>query len=122
MLGAPKRNPDNWTVHSVLLNHSAIFQQFFRDSRRGESLNLKLKPRENVFSFKHGKPWVVSCVSGIWWDIREIYKLKDKEFSAQCPDCGHKDVFFGVEAVELYHGELPPARANGIKRRRATGI
>ena len=48
------------------------------------------------------------CVSGIWWDIREINELRDKEFSARCPDCGHKDVFFGIEAIELYHGELSP--------------
>lgn len=48
------------------------------------------------------------CVAGIWYDIRAINELKDKEFSAQCPACGHQDVFFGIEAVELYHGELSP--------------
>jgi ribosomal protein S27E len=48
------------------------------------------------------------CVSAIWWDIRAINELKDKDFSAQCPDCGHQDVFFGMEAVEICHGELSP--------------
>jgi ribosomal protein S27E len=46
------------------------------------------------------------CVSAIWWDIRAINELKDKDFSARCPDCGHQDVFFGIEAIEMYHGEL----------------
>ena len=23
-----------------------------------------------------------------------------------CPDCGHQDVFFGVEAIEICYGEL----------------
>jgi hypothetical protein len=46
------------------------------------------------------------CVAAIWWDIRAINELKDKDFSAPCPDCGHQDVFFGIEAIEMYHGEL----------------
>ena len=46
------------------------------------------------------------CVAAIWWDIRAINELKDKDFSARCPDCGHQDVFFGIEAIEMYHGEL----------------
>jgi ribosomal protein S27E len=46
------------------------------------------------------------CVAAIWWDIRAINELKDKDFSAPCPDCGHQDVFFGVEAVEICYGEL----------------
>jgi ribosomal protein S27E len=48
------------------------------------------------------------CVSGIWWDVREINDLKDKDFKVQCPGCGHQDVFFGIEAVEVCHGELSP--------------
>jgi len=48
------------------------------------------------------------CVAAIWWDIRAINELKDKDFSARCPDCGHQDVFFGIEAIEMYHGELSP--------------
>jgi ribosomal protein S27E len=48
------------------------------------------------------------CVSGIWWDLRAIQELRDKEFSARCPNCGHKDVFFGIEAVALYYGEPSP--------------
>jgi len=39
-------------------------------------------------------------------NIRAINELKDKDFSARCPDCGHQDVFFGIEAIEIYHGEL----------------
>ena len=46
------------------------------------------------------------CVSAIWWDIRAINELKARDFSARCPDCGHQDVFFGIEAIEIYHGEL----------------
>jgi ribosomal protein S27E len=46
------------------------------------------------------------CVSAVWWDIRAINELKDKDFSARCADCGHQDVFFGIEAIEMYHGEL----------------
>jgi ribosomal protein S27E len=46
------------------------------------------------------------CVAAIWWDIRAVNELKDKDFSAPCPDCGHQDVFFGIEAIEMYHGEL----------------
>ena len=45
------------------------------------------------------------CVSVIWWDIRRINELKDKDFSVRCPDCGHQDVFFGIETIEMYHGE-----------------
>ena len=26
----------------------------------------------------------------------------------RCPNCGHQDVFFGIEAIEICHGELPP--------------
>jgi ribosomal protein S27E len=48
------------------------------------------------------------CVAAIWWDIRAINELKDKDFSTRCPDCGHQDVFFGVEAIEICHGELSP--------------
>jgi ribosomal protein S27E len=48
------------------------------------------------------------CVAAIWWDIRAVNELKDKDFSARCPDCGHQDVFFGIEAIEMYHGELSP--------------
>jgi len=48
------------------------------------------------------------CVSGIWWDLRAVQELKDKEFTARCPDCGHVDIFFGVEAVALYYGEPSP--------------
>jgi ribosomal protein S27E len=50
---------------------------------------------------QHGR-----CVAAIWWDIRAINELKDKDFSVQCPDCGHQDVFLGIEAIEMYHGEL----------------
>lgn len=32
--------------------------------------------------------------------------LKDEDFSARCPECGHDNVFFGVEAVEIHHGQL----------------
>ena len=46
------------------------------------------------------------CVAAVWWDIRAVSELKDKDFSARCPDCGHQDVFFGIEAIEMYHGEL----------------
>jgi len=46
------------------------------------------------------------AASRLWWDIRAINELKDKDFSARCPDCGHQDVFFGIEAIEMYHGEL----------------
>ena len=48
------------------------------------------------------------CVSAIWWDIRAVNELKDKDFSVRCPNCGHHDVFFGIEAIEICHGELPP--------------
>ena len=48
------------------------------------------------------------CVAAIWWDIRAINELKDKDFSAPCPYCGHQDIFFGVEAFEICHGELSP--------------
>ena len=48
------------------------------------------------------------CVAAIWWDIRAINELKDKDFSTRCPDCGHQDVFFGIEAIEICHGELSP--------------
>jgi ribosomal protein S27E len=48
------------------------------------------------------------CVSAIWWDIRAVNELKDKDFSARCPDCGHQDIFFGIEAIEIWHGELSP--------------
>jgi ribosomal protein S27E len=48
------------------------------------------------------------CVAAIWWDIRGINELKDKDFLARCPDCGHQDVFFGIEAIEICHGELSP--------------
>ena len=48
------------------------------------------------------------CTAGTWWDIRAIYELKDKEFSARCQACGHQDIFFGIEAIELCHGELSP--------------
>ena len=48
------------------------------------------------------------CTARLWWNIREVNELKDKEFSACCSNCGHKDVFFGIEAIELYHGELSP--------------
>ena len=33
-------------------------------------------------------------------------ELKDKDFSTRCPDCGHQDIVFGIEAIEMYHGEL----------------
>jgi hypothetical protein len=33
-------------------------------------------------------------------------ELKDKDFSARCPECGHQDVFFGVEVGEICYGEL----------------
>ena len=46
------------------------------------------------------------CVAAIWWDIRAINELKDKDFSTRCPDCGHQDIFFGIEAIEICHGEL----------------
>ena len=46
------------------------------------------------------------CVSAIWWDIRAINELKARDFSARCPDCGHQDIFFGIEAIEICHGEL----------------
>ena len=46
------------------------------------------------------------CVAAIWWDIRAINELKDKKFSTRCPDCGHHDIFFGLEAIEICHGEL----------------
>lgn len=46
------------------------------------------------------------CGAGIWWDIRAINELKEKEFSTRCPVCGNKDIFFGIEAVEVFHGEL----------------
>ena len=63
----------------------------------------------NVFlTFACRKCKEARCVSGIWWDIRAINELRNKEFPAQCPDCGHKDVFFGIEAIELHHGELSP--------------
>jgi hypothetical protein len=29
------------------------------------------------------------CIAAIWWDIRAINELKDKDFSARCPDCGN---------------------------------
>ena len=48
------------------------------------------------------------CVAAIWWDIRAINELKDKNFSTRCPECGHQDVFFGIEAIEICHGELSP--------------
>jgi hypothetical protein len=48
------------------------------------------------------------CVAAIWWDIRAINELKDKDFSTRCPDCGHQDIFFGIEAIEICHGELSP--------------
>jgi DNA-directed RNA polymerase subunit RPC12/RpoP len=48
------------------------------------------------------------CGAGIWWDIRAINELKEKEFSTRCPDCGHRDIFFGIEAIEVFHGELSP--------------
>jgi len=31
---------------------------------------------------------------------------KDKDFSTRCPDCGRQDIFFGIEAIEMYHGDL----------------
>jgi len=37
---------------------------------------------------------------------RAINELKEKEFSTRCPVCGNKDIFFGIEAVEVFHGEL----------------
>jgi hypothetical protein len=48
------------------------------------------------------------CTAGIWYDIRAINELKEKEFSARCRACGHQDIFFGIEAIELCHGELSP--------------
>ncbi len=61
------------------------------------------------------------CVSGIWWEIREINGLKDKEL-ARCPDCGHQDVFFGIEAIELYHGELSPLEKMELARGSTQGL
>ena len=46
------------------------------------------------------------CVAAVWWDIRAVNELKEKDFSARCPDCGYQDVFFGVEAIEICYGEL----------------
>jgi ribosomal protein S27E len=48
------------------------------------------------------------CVAAVWWDIRAINELKDKDFSTRCADCGHQDIFFGIEAIEICHGELSP--------------
>lgn len=48
------------------------------------------------------------CISGIWWDLRAIAELKDKEFSARCAECGYQDVFFGIEAVALCYGKPTP--------------
>jgi len=45
------------------------------------------------------------CVAGIFWDLRAVNELKEKEFSASCPECGHKDIFFGIEAIRLYYDE-----------------
>ena len=35
-------------------------------------------------------------------------ELKEKEFSTRCPECGHRDVFFGIEATRLYYDEPSP--------------
>jgi hypothetical protein len=37
-----------------------------------------------------------------------INELKDKDFSTRCADCGHQDIFFGIEAIEICHEELSP--------------
>ena len=52
----------------------------------------------------------------MWSDIRAINELKDKDFSTRCPDCAHQDIFFGIEAIEICHGELSP-----IERMELTG-
>jgi hypothetical protein len=49
-------------------------------------------------------------------------ELKCKDFSAPCPDCGHQDVFFGVEAMEVCHGELSPIERMELDDERAAGI
>ena len=46
------------------------------------------------------------CVAAIWWDIRAINELKDKDFRHDALTAGIKTYFFGIEAIEICHGEL----------------
>ena len=85
----------------LLTNHrnpsarTCVHRQFGRESPRMPSIFLTFRCRH----CQQGR-----CVSAIWWDIRAINELKDRDFSARCPDCGHQDVFFGIEATEICQG------------------